>query len=233
MTAWFIHRPIGTSLLMVSLLLAGILGYRELPVGNIPEVEFPTLVVTARAPGASPSLVERSVTNPLEEKLVNIPGIESTTSTSAQEYSTIILRFRLGRDMNEAANQTQAAIDEARPNLSPALENPPVLARFNPADQPVLLLGLRSSTLPLWDLDDLARRIVSPRLGTVSGVARVSVIGGAGKALQARFSPVLLAGLAGVTVLIGPSFVFNAASGVNGQLACLAAACTTAYWPSN
>ncbi len=194
MTAWFIHRPIGTSLLMVSLLLAGILGYRELPVGNIPEVEFPTLVVTARAPGASPSLVERSVTNPLEEKLVNIPGIESTTSTSAQEYSTIILRFRLGRDMNEAANQTQAAIDEARPNLSPALENPPVLARFNPADQPVLLLGLRSSTLPLWDLDDLARRIVSPRLGTVSGVARVSVIGGAGKALQARFSPVLLAG---------------------------------------
>lgn len=194
MTVWFIHRPIGTSLLMVSLLLAGILGYRELPVGNIPEVEFPTLVVTARAPGASPSLVERSVTNPLEEKLVNIPGIESTSSTSAQEYSTIILRFRLGRDMNDAANQAQAAIDEARPNLSSALENPPVLARFNPADQPVLLLGLKSKALPLWDLDDLARRIVSPRLGTVPGVARVSVIGGAGKALQARFSPVLLAG---------------------------------------
>lgn len=194
MTGWFIQRPIGTSLLMVGLLLAGILGYRELPVSNIPEVEFPTLVVTARAPGASPSLVERSVTNPLEEKLVNIPGIESTSSTSAQEYSTIILRFRLGRDMNEAANQAQAAIDEASPNLSAALENPPVVARFNPADQPVLLLGLKSRALPLWDLDDLARRIVSPRLGTVPGVARVSVIGGAGKALQARFSPVLLAG---------------------------------------
>ena len=179
---------------MISLALAGVMGYRELPVGNVPEVEFPTVVVTARSAGASPSFVERAITNPLESRFANIPGLESVRSTSAQENSTIVLRFRLGRDMNEAANQVQAAIDEARSTLTTSLENPPVLARFNPADQPVLLLGLRSRNLPLWDLNDLAQRVVGPRLGTVPGVARVSVLGGAEKAFRAWFNPVLLSG---------------------------------------
>jgi len=194
MTEWFIRRPVGTSLLMVSLVVAGLLGYRQLPLGNVPEVDFPTLVVNARAVGASATYMERAVTNPLEEKLANIPGIETMRSTSAQDTTTIVIRFRLGRDMNDAANQAQAAIDEAVSSLSHALESPPVLARFNPADQPILLLGLRSNIMPLWDLDERARRDLSPRLGTIPGVARVSILGGSEKALRIQVSPVLLAG---------------------------------------
>jgi len=194
MTEWFIRRPIGSSLLMVSLVVAGILGYSELPVDNIPELDFPTLVVTANAGGASATYMERAVTNPLEEKLANIPGIESMRSTSAQNSTTIVVRFRLGRDMNEAANQAQAAMDEAKSALSPGLENPPVLAKFNPADQPVLLLSLRSNTLPLWELNDLAQRTISPRLGTIPGVAKISVLGSSDKALRLLYSPVLLNG---------------------------------------
>jgi multidrug efflux pump subunit AcrB len=193
MTEWFIRRPIGSSLLMVSLVVAGILGYSELPVDNIPELDFPTLVVTANAGGASATYMERAVTNPLEEKLANIPGIESMRSTSAQNSTTIVVRFRLGRDMN-AANQAQAAMDEAKATLSPGLENPPVLAKFNPADQPVLLLSLRSNTLPLWELNDLAQRTISPRLGTIPGVAKISVLGSSEKALRLLYSPVLLNG---------------------------------------
>ena len=194
MTEWFIRRPVGTSLLMVSLVFAGLLGYRQLPVGNVPEVNFPTLVVTARALGASANYMERAVTTPLEEKLANIPGIETIRSTSAQDTTTIVIRFRLGRDMNEAANQAQAAIDEASSTLSDSLESPPVLERFNPADQPILLLGLRSKISPPWELDERARRELSPRLGTIPGVARVSILGGSEKALRVQYSPVLLAG---------------------------------------
>ena len=194
MTEWFIRRPIGSSLLMLSLVVAGILGYSELPVDNIPELDFPTLVVTANAEGASATYMERAVTNPLEEKLANIPGIESMRSTSAQNSTTIVVRFRLGRDMNEAANQAQAAMDEAKSALSPGLENPPVLAKFNPADQPVLLLSLRSNTMPLWELNDLAQRTISPRLGTIPGVAKISVMGSSDKALRLLYSPVLLNG---------------------------------------
>ena len=95
MTAWFIRRPIGTTLLLLSIAVAGMLGYRELPIGNIPEVEFPTLVITATAADASASFMEKTVTNPLEEKLANIPGIERIQSTSTLGHSTIILRFRL------------------------------------------------------------------------------------------------------------------------------------------
>ena len=194
MTAWFIRRPIGTTLLLLSIAVAGMLGYRELPIGNIPEVEFPTLVITATAADASASFMEKTVTNPLEEKLANIPGIERIQSTSTLGHSTIILRFRLGRDMNEAANQAQSAIDEASSTLTPALDTPPVLSNFNPADQPTLLLGLRSSSLPLWDLDDLAQRQLGPRLGTVPGIAKVSILGGSEKAIRVGYSPVLLAG---------------------------------------
>ena len=194
MTEWFIRRPVGTSLLMVSLVFAGLLGYRQLPVGNVPEVDFPTLVITARALGASATFMERAVTTPLEEKLANIPGIETMRSTSAQDTTTIVIRFRLGRDMNEAANQAQAAIDEASSTLSDSLESPPVLARFNPADQPILLLGLRSKIMPPWELDERARRELSPRLGTIPGVARVSILGGSEKAMRVQYSPVLLAG---------------------------------------
>ena len=194
MTAWFIRRPIGATLLLVSLALAGFLGYRELPVGNVPEVDFPTLVVTASATGASAAFMERAVTNPLEEKLANIPGLESIRSTSTLGGSTIILRFRLGRDMNEAANQAQSALDEAASSVTLALDTPPVLSRFNPADQPVLLLALRSTSIPVWDLDDLAQKRLGPRLGTIPGVARVSLLGGSEKAVRVGFSPVLLAG---------------------------------------
>jgi len=194
MTGWFIRRPIGTALLLLSIAMAGLLGYRELPIGNIPEVEFPTLVITASAADASASFMEKTVTNPLEEKLANIPGLERIQSTSTLGHSTIILRFRLGRDMNEAANQAQSAIDEASSTLTQSLDTPPVLSSFNPADQPILLLGLRSLSLPLWDLDDLAQRQLGPRLGTVPGVAKVSILGGSEKAIRVGFSPVLLAG---------------------------------------
>jgi HAE1 family hydrophobic/amphiphilic exporter-1 len=165
-----------------------------LPVGNVPEIDFPTLVITASASGASPAFMERAVTNPLEEKLANIPGLEAIRSTTTLGGSTIILRFRLGRDMNEAANQAQSAIDEAASSVTPALDNPPVLSRFNPADQPVLLLGLRSPSIPVWELDDLAQKRLGPRLGTVPGVARVSLLGGSEKSVRVGFSPVLLAG---------------------------------------
>lgn len=194
MTGWFIRRPVGATLLLVSIAVAGMLGYQDLPVGSVPEVEFPTLVVNASAAGASPAFMEQTVTNPLEERLANIPGLESLRSTSTRGNTTIILRFRLGRDMNEAANQAQSALDEASSSITKALDNPPVLSRFNPADQPILLLGLKSTVVPLWDLNDLGQRQLSPRLGTIPGVARVSLMGGSDKAVRVRFSPVLLAG---------------------------------------
>ncbi|MCY2950060.1 MAG: efflux RND transporter permease subunit, partial [Planctomycetota bacterium] len=142
MTEWFIRRPVGTTLLVISLMLFGVMGYRELAVGSIPSVDFPTIVVTASVAGASAPYMESSVTGPLEEQFASINGVESMRSTSTLGNTSIVLRFRLNRDMNDAANQVQSKIDAAKAKMPDTLDAPPVLAKFNPADQPVILLGL-------------------------------------------------------------------------------------------
>ncbi len=194
MTEWFIRRPVGTTLLVISLMLFGVMGYRELAVGSIPSVDFPTIVVTASVAGASAPYMESSVTGPLEEQFASINGVESMRSTSTLGNTSIVLRFRLNRDMNDAANQVQSKIDAAKAKMPDTLDAPPVLAKFNPADQPVILLGLSSATIPIWDLNDIATRLLSPKLGTVPGVARITVLGGSSKAIRVRYSPVLAAG---------------------------------------
>src|SRR5262245_53643007 len=149
-----IRRPVMTTLMMLSLVVLGIAGYRELPVAALPRIDFPTIQVSATLPGASPETMASSVAEPLERQFSTIPGVSSMTSTSSQDTTSIILQFDLDRDIDAAALDVQAALSVAARRLPPQLIDPPSFRKVNPADQPVLLLALSSATLPIADVDD-------------------------------------------------------------------------------
>src|SRR3954469_18358198 len=152
----FIERPVATVLLMVAILLAGAVAYKELPVSALPQVDYPTIQVLTFYPGASPEVMASSVTAPLERQFGQVPGLTQMTSTSSDGASVVTLQFDLALNIDVAEQQVQAAINAATTYLPRDLPNPPVYSKSNPADAPVLTLALTSSAMPLSSVEDLA-----------------------------------------------------------------------------
>jgi multidrug efflux pump len=192
-SAPFIARPIATSLLAIALLIAGIYGYMRLPVSSLPEVDFPTIQVTTQLPGASPDTVAVLVTASLERQLAQIAGLAEIVSVSGPGVSRITLQFNLGRDIDDAAQDVQAAINAARGTLPSTLPYPPTYAKVNPADPPILTLALTSDTLPVARLSDVVDTLLAQRLAQVGGVGRVAVQGNMRPAVRLQVDPRRLA----------------------------------------
>jgi multidrug efflux pump len=185
-SAPFIGRPVATSLLAVAVLILGLMGYRALPVSSLPQVAFPTIVVTTSLPGSSPETTAALITGPLERQLGQIPSLSGMTSTSSFGLSQITLQFALDRDIDGAAQDVQAAINAAGSSLPRGLPYPPIYAKANPADAPIVTLSLSSPSLPLRALSDLADTLIAQRLAEIGGVGRVSVQGGSKPAVRVR-----------------------------------------------
>jgi HAE1 family hydrophobic/amphiphilic exporter-1 len=190
-----IRRPVMTSLLMISIIVGGLFGYRLLPVAALPRVDFPTIQVSASLPGASPETMAASVAAPLERQLSTISGLDSITSTSQQGSTQITLQFVLSRDIDGAALDVQSALTTAARRLPPEMTTPPTFRKVNPADQPILLLALTSETLPLSQVDEYAETLVAQRLSALSGVAQVQVFGAQKYAVRVQVDPNALAAM--------------------------------------
>ncbi|WP_438277690.1 efflux RND transporter permease subunit [Nitrobacter sp.] len=182
----FIRRPIATSLLGIALMIGGALGYWALPISALPQVDFPTVQVSTQLPGASPDVVASLLTAPLERQLGQIPSLSSMTSTSSFGVSQISLQFDLNRDIDGATQDVQAAINAAAGILPKNLPYPPTYAKVNPAAAPVMTLALTSDTVSLRAMSDLADTILTQRLSQISGVGRVSVLGGLKPAVRVQ-----------------------------------------------
>jgi multidrug efflux pump len=190
----FILRPIATSLLMAAIMLAGIAGYRQLPVSALPQVEYPTIQVTTFYPGAGPEVAASSITAPLERQFGQIPGLNQMTSSSSMSSSVITLQFVLDMSIDVAEQEVQAAINAASNFLPRDLPNPPVYSKVNPADAPVLTLALTSPTLSLSKVEDLAETRLAQKISQLSGVGLVSVSGGQKPAVRIQANPTALSG---------------------------------------
>ncbi|MCC6470648.1 MAG: efflux RND transporter permease subunit, partial [Alphaproteobacteria bacterium] len=188
-----IRRPVMTTLLMISIIVVGIFGYRLLPVAALPRVDFPTISVTATLPGASPETMASSVATPLERQFATIAGITTMTSVNGQGVTSITLQFDLAREIDGAALDVQSAITTAARKLPTDMTAPPSFRKVNPADQPVLFLSLTSSTLPLSTVDEYAETLIAQRLSTLNGVAQVQVYGAQKYAVRVRADPKALA----------------------------------------
>ena len=189
----FIKRPIATSLLMAAIALFGLVAYQSLPVSDLPNVDFPTLLVTAQLPGASPETMGSSVATPLENQFSMIAGLDSMTSVNSLGSTQITLEFDLNRNLDGAAVDVQAAITQAARLLPQGMPTPPTFTKVNPADQPILYLVITSKTLPPWTLDEYAETRIAQRISMVSGVAQVQVLGSQKYAVHAQLDPHALA----------------------------------------
>src|SRR3989441_3752154 len=185
----FIERPIATSLLMAAIVLFGLVASRSLPVSDLPNVDFPTLLVTASLPGASPETMASAVATPLENQFSMIAGLNSMTSVNSLGSTQITLEFELNRSLDGAAVDVQAAITQASRLLPQGMPTPPTFTKVNPADQPILYLALTSTSLPLWTLDEYAETRVAQRISMVTGVAQVQVLGAQKFAVHAQMDP--------------------------------------------
>jgi hydrophobic/amphiphilic exporter-1 (mainly G- bacteria), HAE1 family len=189
----FIRRPVMTTLVMGAILLFGILGYRELAVSDLPNVDYPTLQVSASLPGANPDTMASAVATPLEKQFSTIAGIDSMTSSSSLGSTEITLQFNLSRNIDGAAQDVQAAIARAAPQLPPNMPSPPTYNKVNPADEPILYVALGSQTLPLYVVDQYAETLLGQRLSMVKGVAQVQVYGSQKYAVRIQLDPQALA----------------------------------------
>jgi HAE1 family hydrophobic/amphiphilic exporter-1 len=182
-----IRRPVMTTLLMASLLLAGFFGYRQLPIAAIPRIEVPTINVTTQFPGASANTMAVSVAAPLERQFATIAGITSITSLNSEGGSQITLEFDLNRDIDAAALDVQSAISVAARALPEELPTPPAYRRVNPADAPIIFLALTSDTALSQEMNEFADKVMSPRLSTITGVAQVSIYGAQKRAVRIKY----------------------------------------------
>jgi multidrug efflux pump len=190
----FIRRPVGTSLLMIGVAVAGIAAYNQLPVSALPQVDYPTIVVSTILPGASADTMVSAVTTPLERQLGQIPSVAHLTSVSSAASSQITLQFTLDRDIDSAEQDVQAAINAASNLLPRTLPTPPTYSKSNPADVPVISLAVSSETSPLSVVDNYADSILAQKLAQVSGVGLVTLNGGQRPAVRVQVDPVALAG---------------------------------------
>ena len=191
-SAPFIKRPVGTSLLAAALLLSGVLAFNFLPVAPLPQVEFPVISVNAGLPGASPETMASAVATPLERQFGRIAGVNQMTSTSQLGSTSIVLQFDLSRNIDAAGRDVQAAINAARSQLPANLPGNPTYRKVNPADAPIMILALTSDTIPLPKIYDAADSILSQKLAQIDGVGQVFVGGGAKPAVRAEVNPMLL-----------------------------------------
>ena len=189
----FILRPVATTLAMVALLLAGLLGYKSLPVAALPQVDYPTIQVVTLYPGASPSVMASLVTSPLERQFGQMPGLAQMSSSSSGGASRITLQFDLGLSLAIAEQEVQAAINAASTMLPSDLPSPPLYNKVNPADQPVISLAVTSPTIPLPQVRDLIDLRVAQKLSQVAGVGLVSIAGGQRPAVRIQVNPQALA----------------------------------------
>ena len=191
-TELFIRRPVMTTLVMAGILIFGLVAYRHLPVSDLPAVDYPTISVSASLPGASPETMASSVATPLEKEFSTIPGIEVMTSTSTQGGTSISLQFALSRNIDAAAQDVQAAISQAQRQL-PQDMLPPSFRKVDPSASPILYYALRTTTLPLQQLNEYAETFLAQRLSTVDGVAQVQVYGSMKYAVRIQLDPQQLA----------------------------------------
>lgn len=192
-TELFIRRPVMTTLVMLAILLFGAMSYRYLPVSDLPNVDFPTIMVTANLPGASPETMASAVATPLERQFSTIAGLDSMSSTNALGLSQITLQFNLNRSLDGAAQDVQAAIGKASKQLPPDMPTPPTYQKVNPADQPVLYLAVTSETLPLSTVNEYADTLMAQRISMINGVAQVLVFGEQKYAVRVQLDPQALA----------------------------------------
>ena len=193
MSELFIQRPITTTLIMVGIVLFGLIGYRALPVSDLPNVDFPTIQVTASLPGANPETMASSVATPLERQFSTIAGLNTVSSTSTLGNTQITLQFDLSRNIDAAAQDVQTAIAASARQLPTGMPNPPTLKKVNPADQPIMYLRVASPTLPLSRVNEFADTLIAQRLSTISGVAQVLVTGEQKYAVRVQLDPSALA----------------------------------------
>ncbi|MGB4859972.1 MAG: efflux RND transporter permease subunit [Dokdonella sp.] len=189
----FIRRPIATSLLMAALLLLGVLGYQQLPVSALPDIDAPSIQVTTQYPGTSPTTMAALVTTPLERQFGQISGLKMMTSDSSAGLSTILLTFDSARDIDAAAQDVQSAINAGRGTLPGNLPFPPVYNKVNPADAPIITLMLSSPSLPLREVNNYADSILAQKLSQVSGVGLVSIAGNVRPAVRVQVDPAAIA----------------------------------------
>ena len=185
----FIRRPIATSLIMVGIALFGVIAYRALPVSDLPQVEYPTLNVNASLPGGDPNTMASAVASVLERQMTTIAGVDSMVSSSSTGFTNITMQFDLGRNIDSAAVDVQTAIAAVMPLLPSTMTSPPSFRKNNPNDSPILMLNLRSDTVPLPVLDDYAENIIAPGISMVSGVSQVQVQGAAKYAVRVQLDP--------------------------------------------
>lgn len=216
----FILRPVATTLLMVAIMLAGLVAYKQLPESALPEVDYPIIQTTTFYPGASPEVMASSVTGPLERQFGQIPGLGQMTSTSSGGASIITLQFSLSENIDVAQQDVQAAINAAYSYLPKDLPNPPIYAKVNPADAPILTLALTSKTLPLVKVEDLADTILAQKISQLSGVGLVSIAGGQKPAVRIQANPTVLASyglsLEDIRTALGTANVDQAKGSLNG-----------------
>ncbi|HUX26342.1 MAG TPA: efflux RND transporter permease subunit, partial [Burkholderiales bacterium] len=191
----FVRRPVMTGLVMISILVFGIIAYRLLPVSALPNVDFPTISVSASLPGASAETMAAAVATPLEKQFSTIAALDSMTSTSAQGTTQITLQFSLNRNIDAAAQDVQSAIATALKQLPPEMTTPPAFRKVNPADAAVFYLSLTSPTLPLSAVDEYAETMMAQRISTISGVAQVLVFGSQKYAVRVQVNPNALASM--------------------------------------
>ena len=191
----FIRRPVATSLLMAAILLVGIAAYPLLPVAPLPRVEFPTIQITANLPGASPETMASTVAQPLERQFAQISGVAQMTSVSVGGSTQVVVQFDLERNIDGAALDVQAAINNAGGQLPRNLPNPPIFRKVNPADSPILILAVQSQVLPLIEVNDFADNILSQQISQISGVSQVSIGGEQKRAIRVQVDPARLAAM--------------------------------------
>lgn len=182
-----------TSLVMFAILFAGLVGYKLLPVSDLPNVDFPTILVNAQLPGATPETMASSVATPLERQFSTIAGLDSMSSTNAQGVTQITLQFSLDRSIDAAAQDVQSMISQAARQLPPDMPTPPSFRKVNPADQPVLYLAVSSTVLPLYKVHEYADTFIAQRISMINGVAQVQVFGAQKYAVRAQLDPKALA----------------------------------------
>jgi multidrug efflux pump len=188
----FILRPVATSLLMAAILLAGFVGFTQLPISALPEVDYPTIQVVTFYPGANPDVMASAVTAPLERQFGQVPGLNQMTSTSSDGSSVIVLQFSLQLNIDVAEQEVQAAINAAQSYLPSDLPTPPIYSKTNPADTPILTLALTSKTIPLSQVEDLADTRLAQKIAQVPYVGLVSISGGQKPAVRVQVNPTAL-----------------------------------------
>lgn len=188
-----IRRPVMTTLMMLAIIVAGLAGYRQLPVSALPKVDFPTIVVFANLPGASPEVMANSVATVLEREFSNISGISSMSSTSTMGSTSVVIEFELDRNIDQAALDVQASLSVATRRMPKEMTTPPAFRKQNPADDPVLLIALSSSTLPLSQVNEYAETVIAQRLSTITGVSEVQIFGTQKYAVRVQVNPEALA----------------------------------------